>query len=86
MLMVILRQGALFSIVTETSWSVISMMRNWDMINFCKSLVFPTVVGDTPRSDPKWSSPPVTVGVTPRVSGAGPGRPVVAADEFSERG
>ena len=86
MLTVILRQGAQFSIVTETSWSVIRMMRIWDTINFCKSLVFPTVVGVTPRSDRKWSNPLVMVGVTPRVSGAGPGRPVVAADEFSGRG
>ena len=45
MLMVILRQGALFSIVTVMSWSMVSMMRKWDTINFCKSLVFLTVVG-----------------------------------------
>ena len=34
----------------------------------------------------KFLAFPTVVEVTPRVSGAGPGRPVVAADEFSERG
>ena len=33
------------------------------MVNLRKSLVFPTVVGFTPRSDRKWSNPLVMVGL-----------------------
>jgi len=84
MLMVILRQGALFSIVTVMSWSVISKLRIWDMINFCKSLSFLTgMVGVTPRLMRGWPISHVVVGVTPPASGAGHDLRVVEA-EFLE--
>ena len=82
--MEIFRQGALFSIVTETLWSVISKLRIWDTINFCKSLSFLTgMVGVTPRMTREGPITHVAVGDTPPASGADHDLRVVEA-EFLE--
>ena len=83
MLMEIFRQGALFSIVTETLWSVISKLRIWDTTNFCKSLSFLTVmVGVTPRMPREWPIFHVSVGDTPPMGGADRDLRVVVAEFF----